>query len=39
MVFLVGVQLLVSWFVMRVLEELAQREGQVDADLAGKAVK
>lgn len=39
MIFLIGVQLLVSWFVMRVLEELNQREGQVDADLAGKAVK
>jgi len=39
MIFLVGVQLVVSWFVMRVLEELNQREGQVDADLAGKAVK
>jgi glycosyltransferase involved in cell wall biosynthesis len=39
MTFLIGVQLLISWFVMRTLEELNQREGQVDADLAGKAVK
>lgn len=39
MVFLVGIQLLVSWVVMRVLEELARREVQVDADLAGKPIK
>jgi hypothetical protein len=39
MIFLVGVQLLVSWVVMRVLEELNQREGRVDLDLQGKAVK
>ena len=39
MIFLIGVQLFVSWVVMRVLEELNQREGQVDADMAGKAVK
>lgn len=39
MIFLIGVQLIVSWIVMRVLEELARREVQIDADLAGSAVK
>ncbi len=39
MIVLVGVQLLVSWFVMRVLEQLNQREGQIDSDLAGNAIK
>ena len=39
MVFLIGLQLFVSWVVMRVLDELSQREGQVDSDLAGKAIK
>jgi hypothetical protein len=38
MIFLVGVQLLISWVVMRVLEQLNQREGQVDSDLQGNAV-
>jgi len=32
---LVGVQLMVSWVVMRVLEGLSQREGLVSADLNG----
>lgn len=39
MIVIVGVQLLVSWFVMRVLEQLNQRDGQVDSDLAGSAIK
>jgi glycosyltransferase involved in cell wall biosynthesis len=36
---LIGVQLIVSFFVMRVLDELSQREGKVDADLMGKEIK
>ena len=36
---LIGVQLIVSFFVMRTLEELSQREGKVDADLMGKEIK
>jgi len=39
MIFIIGVQLLVSWFVMRVLEQLNLREGQVDLDLRGNTVK
>jgi hypothetical protein len=39
MIFIVGVQLLVSWSVMRVLEQLNKREGQVDKDLLGNAVR
>ncbi len=39
MIVIIGVQLLVSWFVMRVLEQLNQRDGQVDMDLAGNAIK
>ncbi len=33
---LVGVQLAISWVVMRVLEGLSQREGLVTADLNGR---
>ena len=32
---LVGLQLLISWFLMRVLEELSQRELRVAGDMAG----
>jgi membrane protein DedA with SNARE-associated domain len=32
---LVGVQLLIGWFIMRVLEELSQRQEQVDGDMRG----
>jgi hypothetical protein len=39
MIFIVGVQLLVSWSVMRVLEQLNQRDGKVNMDLAGSAIK
>ena len=35
MFILVGVQFVVSWVVMRVLEELSQREFKVDSDLRG----
>lgn len=35
MVFLVGMQLLVSWMLLRVLEELSTRETQVEKDLQG----
>jgi len=37
MLILVGVQLVISWIVMRVLEELSQREAQTGVDMAGKA--
>jgi len=33
---LMGVQLMVSWVVMRVLEEISRRDRQVDQDLWGK---
>jgi glycosyltransferase involved in cell wall biosynthesis len=39
MIFIIGVQLLVSWCVMRVLEQLNQRDGKVSMDLAGSAIK
>ena len=32
---LVGLQLLISWFLMRALEELSQREIRVAGDMAG----
>ena len=32
---LVGLQLLISWFLMRALEELSQREMRVTGDMAG----
>ncbi len=34
---LIGVQLLVSWLLMRVLEALSQRQAGVDADIGGPA--
>jgi hypothetical protein len=33
MTILVGVQLVIGWFIMRVLEELSQRQGQVKEDI------
>jgi len=33
---LIGVQLLISWFLMRALEELSQREVRVAGDMAGR---
>jgi hypothetical protein len=36
MLTLVGVQLFISWIVMRVLEELSQREVLVEMDLQAK---
>ncbi|MGQ9491508.1 MAG: glycosyltransferase family 2 protein [Anaerolineae bacterium] len=33
---LVGLQLLISWFIMRALEELSQRDAQVAGDLVGR---
>ena len=36
---LVGLQLLVGWFVMRVLEELSQREMRVAHDMNGNGTK
>jgi hypothetical protein len=35
MLILIGVQLVVTWIVVRVLEELSQREGKVDSDMRG----
>ena len=35
MLIIMGVQLVVSWVVMRVLEELSQREGKINSDLGG----
>jgi glycosyltransferase involved in cell wall biosynthesis len=32
---IVGLQLLISWFIMRVLEELSMREGRIAGDLQG----
>jgi hypothetical protein len=32
---LVGLQLLISWFIMRALEELSQREARVAGDMRG----
>ena len=31
----IGLQLLVSWFIMRVLEELSQRDRLVEKDMRG----
>jgi glycosyltransferase involved in cell wall biosynthesis len=39
MLIVIGVQLVISWFVMRTLEELSQREGKTDQDLLGSAIK
>jgi glycosyltransferase involved in cell wall biosynthesis len=39
MSFLVGVQLLISWFIMRTLEELSQRDGKAREDLIGNPIK
>jgi hypothetical protein len=36
---LVGFQLMISWLVMRILEELADREAHVQNDLMGIARK
>jgi hypothetical protein len=36
---LVGFQLVISWLLMRILEELAARDGQVEIDLAGAEVE
>jgi glycosyltransferase involved in cell wall biosynthesis len=36
MLILIGVQLVVSWVVMRVLEELSLREGKISSDLGSK---
>ena len=33
---LVGVQLVIGWFIMRALEELSRRESAVAADLCGQ---
>jgi hypothetical protein len=33
---LVGVELVIGWFIMRVLEELSQRQQQVDGDMQNK---
>jgi len=38
MLILIGVQLVISWLVMRVLEELSQREIKVGLDLQAKSV-
>lgn len=35
----VGLQLLISWFIMRALEELAQRDVRVAEDLVGREMK
>jgi len=35
MLILIGVQLVVTWIVVRVLEELSQREGKVNSDMRG----
>jgi hypothetical protein len=34
---LVGVQLVIGWFIMRVLEELSQRQDRVDGDMRSEA--
>ena len=39
MVVLVGLQLVISWFVMQVLAELSQREALVEGDMNGYPVK
>ncbi len=36
---LVGFQLIISWLLMRILEELAARDRQVESDLAGASVE
>ncbi len=33
---LIGLQLVISWFIMRALEELSQRQARVASDLAGR---
>jgi Glycosyl transferase family 2 len=35
---LVGVQLVIGWFIMRVLEELSQRQQRVDGDMRSESV-
>jgi hypothetical protein len=32
---IIGVQLVIGWFIMRVLEELSQRETRVAGDMCG----
>ncbi len=39
MLIVIGVQLVISWFVMRTLEELSQRAGKTESDLQGSAIK
>jgi hypothetical protein len=39
MSFIVGLQLLIGWFIMRVLEELSQRDARVASDLNGSPVQ
>lgn len=36
---IVGLQLVISWFIVRALEELSQREARVAEDLAGREVR
>lgn len=36
MAFIVGLQLLIGWFIMRALEELSQRDARIAGDLNGK---
>ena len=36
---LIGVQFIISWIVMRVLEELSKREAEVASDLRGNEIK
>ncbi len=39
MSFIVGLQLLIGWFIMRTLEELSQRESRIASDLNGSATQ
>jgi ABC-type uncharacterized transport system fused permease/ATPase subunit len=39
MCIVIGVQLMISWFVMRTLEELSQRDGKTESDLRGSLIK
>ena len=39
MSFVIGLQLLIGWFIMRSLEELSRRDAGVASDLLGKRIE
>ncbi len=39
MAIVIGVQLVISWFLMRTLEQLSLRDGQATQDLQGSSIR